>query len=91
MIKMMGTNNDFTGPVNLGNPSEFTILELAEMVIEMTASSSTIVNKSLPSDDPKQRQPDISLAKHRLGWEPKITLEQGLKETIKYFENLIAE
>ena len=77
---------DFIGPVNLGNPVEFTIKELAEKVIEMTGSSSKMVNKPLPSDDPTQRQPDISLAKEKLDWEPKVVLEEGLKKTIGYFE-----
>ena len=74
------------GPINIGNPSEFTILELAEKVIELTGSKSKIVKESLPSDDPKQRKPDISKAKKFLNWEPKISLEQGLKETIEYFK-----
>ncbi|WP_432472671.1 UDP-glucuronic acid decarboxylase family protein [Amphritea sp. HPY] len=89
LVRMMGTGNSFTGPVNLGNPVEFTILELAEKVIEMTGSSSKINFESLPQDDPIQRQPDISLARERLGWEPSISLEQGLKKTITYFEQLL--
>ncbi len=89
MLKMMATGNDFIGPVNIGNPGEFTILELAEKVIDMTGSRSKIVYKPLPSDDPMQRKPDISLAKEKLGWEPKVPLEEGLKKTIAYFEELI--
>jgi UDP-glucuronate decarboxylase len=77
---------DFIGPVNLGNPVEFTIKELAQKVIDLTGSSSTMVDKPLPSDDPTQRQPDISLAKEKLDWEPKVGLEEGLKKTIGYFE-----
>lgn len=88
MIRMMGTEN-FTGPVNLGNPGEFTMLELAEMVIRLTGSKSKITFMPLPSDDPKQRKPDISLAKEKLnGWEPKVKLEEGLKPTIEYFRSL---
>jgi UDP-glucuronate decarboxylase len=85
----MKTPDDFTGPVNLGNPEEFTILELAEKIIELTGSRSKIVYKPLPADDPKKRQPDIRLAKKKLGWSPKVTLEEGLKKTIPYFEILI--
>jgi UDP-glucuronate decarboxylase len=86
MIKMMNNAEEFIGPVNLGNPDEFTIKELAEKIIEMTGSKSNIIYKPLPEDDPKQRQPDISLAKEKLNWEPKISLEDGLKKTIEYFE-----
>ena len=89
-IRLMASD-DFTGPVNLGNPVEFTIKELAEKVIEMTNSKSKLGLNPLPQDDPKQRQPDITLAKKELDWEPKIKLEEGLKTTIKYFENLIKE
>lgn len=89
LIKLMNSPDDFTGPVNLGNPVEFSILELAEKVIELTGSRSKIVFKPLPNDDPKQRQPDISLAKERLGWKPNIGLEKGLKKTIAYFEELL--
>ena len=89
-IRLMATD-DFTGPVNLGNPVEFTIKELAEKIIEMTGSKSKLSLNPLPQDDPKQRQPDITLAKKELGWEPKIKLEQGLKKTIEYFDNLIKE
>ncbi len=88
IIKMMN-KDDFTGPVNLGNPGEFTILELAEKVIKLTNSNSKIINKPLPQDDPMQRKPDISLAKEKLSWEPKIDLEEGLKRTIKYFKGVI--
>ena len=91
MLKMMATGDDFVGPVNIGNPGEFTILELAEKVIDMTGSKSKIIYQPLPSDDPMQRKPDISLAKEKLDWEPKIRLEEGLKKTIAYFENLIRE
>lgn len=87
-IRLMATD-DFTGPVNLGNPVEFTIKELAEKVIEMTNSKSKLSLNPLPQDDPKQRQPDITLAKKELGWEPKIKLEEGLIKTIAYFEELI--
>jgi UDP-glucuronate decarboxylase len=76
---------DFTGPVNLGNPVEFTVMELAEKVKAFTGSSSKIVHKELPQDDPVQRQPDIRLAAERLGWEPKIGLDEGLRRTIEYF------
>jgi len=83
--KMMATE-DFLGPMNLGNPSEFTIIELAEKIIKLTKSSSKIIHKPLPSDDPEQRCPDISLAQEKLGWKPKTNLEEGLKETIDYFK-----
>ena len=87
---MMHSDPSFLGPVNLGNPHEFSMLELAQAVIELTNSKSKIVHMALPQDDPKQRQPDISLAKEKLnGWEPKIELEEGLKKTIKYFEEII--
>ncbi|MBQ0020676.1 MAG: SDR family oxidoreductase [Bacteroidales bacterium] len=87
MIKMMATEDDFTGPVNIGNPGEFTMLELAEMVIRLTGSKSKITFLPLPADDPKQRRPDISLAKEKLNWEPKVKLEDGLKKVIEYFES----
>jgi len=86
MVRMMKTEKGFTGPVNLGNPREFSILELAEMVIAMTGSKSQIVYKPLPEDDPKQRKPLIDLAKEKLAWTPKVKLEDGLKKTIEYFE-----
>lgn len=89
-IKLMESPADFTGPVNLGNPNEFTIRELAEKVIDMTGSSSEIIEKPLPSDDPVQRQPNIGLARERLEWEPDVELEQGLARTIQYFRELLA-
>ncbi len=89
MIKMMNNSEEFIGPVNLGNPNEFTILELAKKIIEITGSKSKIIFEPLPEDDPKQRQPDISLAKEKLNWEPKINLEEGLKKTIEYFEKIL--
>lgn len=85
LIRLMATDDAFTGPVNLGNPREFTILDLAQEVVRQTRSKSKIVRKRLPSDDPKQRKPDISLAIRELGWRPKIELEAGLKKTIEYF------
>lgn len=85
MIRMMNTDDRVTGPINMGNPGEFTILQLAQKVIEMTDSKSSIVFKPLPSDDPMQRKPDIRLAKEMLGWEPTIKLEDGLRQTIDYF------
>lgn len=91
LTRLMRTNDDFIGPVNLGNPSEFTIMELADLVIDLTGSKSKIVYKPLPSDDPMQRQPDISLAKSQLDWEPKIKLEEGLKKTITYFDQLLSK
>jgi UDP-glucuronate decarboxylase len=90
-LALMNTGDDFTGPVNLGNPNEFTILELAEKVIALTGSSSKLIFKPLPEDDPLQRKPDISLAKSKLNWEPKIQLEDGLKKTIAYFDQLLKE
>ena len=89
-MRMMASPADFTGPVNLGNPAEFTIRELAEKVLELTGSRSRLVTKPLPADDPKQRQPDITLARNKLGWEPKVTLEEGLKKTIEYFDALLS-
>lgn len=86
MIRMMNTEDDFIGPVNIGNPHEFSMLELAEKVIKLTGSHSKIVFKPLPQDDPKQRQPDISLAKEKLHWEPTIELEDGLKRMINCFK-----
>ncbi len=90
-VKLMDTPDNFTGPVNLGNPAEFSILELAGKVIEMTGSSSKIVYKPLPQDDPVQRKPDINLAKSMLDWEPSISLDEGLKVTIEYFRQLLSE
>lgn len=89
MVKMMNVRSDFIGPVNIGNPQEITILELAEKVIEMTKTDSKLVFKELPRDDPKQRKPDIFLAKNKLKWEPKIKLNEGLKYTIDYFEKCL--
>ena len=88
LIKLMDSKDQLTGPINLGNPGEFTITELAEKVIRMTDSSSKIIYQPLPEDDPTQRQPDITQARKELGWNPEITLEEGLKPTIKYFQNL---
>jgi len=89
MIKMMATPDSFIGPVNIGNPNEFTIMQLAELVIELTHSKSKIVRMPLPSDDPTQRQPNIDLAKKMLDWEPKIQLKEGLIKTIDYFASTI--
>ncbi len=90
MLRMMDTEKGFTGPINLGNPGEFTIAELADKVIGLVGSKSKLVYKPLPQDDPKQRKPDISLAKGKLGWEPRVNLEDGLKETIAYFKRTLA-
>jgi UDP-glucuronate decarboxylase len=90
MIRAMDTPDDFTGPVNIGNPREFTILQLADLVVELTGSKSQLVFKPLPSDDPRQRQPDISLAKEVLGWSPTTEIEQGLEHTIRYFKDRAA-
>ena len=89
LIRMMGTPKGFLGPVNLGNPAEFTILELAEILIRMTGSPSKIVFKPLPQDDPTQRKPDITLAQKKLGWQPRVPLEEGLAKTIEYFRGVI--
>jgi UDP-glucuronate decarboxylase len=86
----MATEDDFLGPINLGNPGEFSMLELAEMVISMTGSKSKIKFMPLPSDDPLQRRPEISLAKDKLNWQPVVSLEEGLKKTITYFEKLLS-
>ena len=88
-LALMNTDDEVTGPVNLGNPNEFTILELAQTVIALTGSKSELVNNPLPSDDPLQRQPDIDAAKSLLGWEPGIQLEEGLKSTIDYFAGML--
>ncbi len=88
-VRLMDSPDDFTGPVNTGNPGEFTILELAKTVIELTGSKSEIIFKPLPSDDPTQRQPDITLAREKLGWEPKVRLKEGLIKTIAYFEDMV--
>jgi UDP-glucuronate decarboxylase len=87
--RLMNSPEEITGPVNLGNPGEFTIRELAEAIIRLTGSSSSLVFKPLPQDDPKQRQPDISLARKQLEWEPKIPLDQGLMQTIEYFSAVV--
>ena len=88
-VRLMKTSNDLIGPINLGNPVEFTILELAEKVIELTNSKSEIIHKSLPTDDPVQRQPDISIARNKLNWEPVTLLNEGLQKTITYFEDML--
>lgn len=89
IIRTMNTDDSFTGPVNLGNPGEFTMLELAEKVIAQTGAKSKLIFKPLPSDDPKQRRPDITKAKKELGWEPKIVLDKGLEKTIAYFRKFV--
>jgi UDP-glucuronate decarboxylase len=89
IIKFMATEKGFTGPMNIGNPVEFTILELAELILELTNSKSELIFKDLPVDDPKQRQPDISLAKEKCGWEPKTQLKEGLQKTIDYFNSIL--
>jgi UDP-glucuronate decarboxylase len=89
MLRLMDSSADFTGPINIGNPVEFTMLELAEKVIKLVGGNSKLIFLPLPSDDPKQRQPDISLAKEKLVWEPKVNLEDGLKETISYFRKIL--
>jgi len=91
MVLFMESDDDFTGPMNMGNPNEFTILELAEHVTEMVGSSSEIIFKDLPADDPKQRSADISIAKNKLGWEPTTQLKEGLRYTIDYFDNFLSE
>jgi UDP-glucuronate decarboxylase len=91
LIRFMNTADTLTGPINLGNPTEFTILELAQKVIELSGSRSQIIHKPLPQDDPKQRRPDITLAEKELQWSPKIALEEGLKLTVDYFDRLLRE
>lgn len=91
IIQLMATSGDVTGPVNLGNPHESSIRELAERIIALTGAASRLIFKALPQDDPRQRQPDIALAKELLGWEPRVSLEQGLKLTIGYFDRYLAE
>jgi UDP-glucuronate decarboxylase len=88
MISMMNVGSDFVGPVNIGNPIEFTIRELAETVIELSGSRSELVFEPLPSDDPTRRRPDISLAKDKLDWEPKVMLREGLAKTIDWFQSI---
>jgi UDP-glucuronate decarboxylase len=90
-VKLMATPADFTGPVNLGNPGEFRIIDLAEKIIAMTGSRSGIERRPLPADDPVQRQPDIALARRHLGWEPRVQLDEGLAKTIEYFEALLED
>jgi UDP-glucuronate decarboxylase len=89
MSRMMETPTGFTGPVNVGNPDEFTILELAQLVIRLTGSKSRIEFRPLPEDDPRQRKPDITLAGRKLGWAPKVPLEEGIRRTIDYFRDLL--
>lgn len=91
MVRMMGTDDSFIGPVNTGNPGEFTMLELAQQVLDLTGSKSKLVFMPLPSDDPKQRRPDITLAKEKLNWEPKIQLKEGLIKTIAYFDEVLKQ
>jgi UDP-glucuronate decarboxylase len=91
LVRLMNTADDVTGPINIGNPNEFTILELASQVIELTGSRSRIVHRPLPQDDPRQRRPDISKADDLLGWAPRTQLQDGLKRTIKYFEGLLSD
>jgi UDP-glucuronate decarboxylase len=88
-VRMMESERDFTGPVNIGNPVEHTMLELAEKVIALVGGRSKLVFQPLPADDPRQRQPDIRMARDKLGWEPKVALEDGLRETIGYFRHLL--
>jgi UDP-glucuronate decarboxylase len=89
MLRVMATGDDFTGPVNLGNPGEFTMLELAEKVIQKIGGKSKIVFRPLPSDDPKMRRPDITIAKRELDWEPKVKLDEGLDHIIQYFREYL--
>lgn len=91
MIRLMETPQDFTGPMNMGNPGEFSIRQLAEKVVCLTGSRSPIISKPLPADDPRQRRPDISLAKEKLGWEPRTSLDEGLKKTIAWFEKRLLQ
>ena len=91
MLRLMGTPKDVTGPMNLGNPDEYTMLELAERVIELTGSRSQIVFRSLPADDPRRRKPDITLAREHLGWQPSVPLREGLKCTVEYFDTVLRE
>jgi UDP-glucuronate decarboxylase len=91
LIRLMNTSDEVTGPINIGNPNEFTIIDLARMVIDMTGSRSKIVYRPLPENDPRQRQPDIAKARRELGWAPKIELKEGLSKTIAYFETLLAQ
>ncbi len=89
LIRLMNSPDDVTGPVNIGNPDEFTILELAQQVIHLTGSKSEIALQPLPQDDPQQRRPDITVAKQKLDWNPKLKLEDGLQKTIEYFKQFV--
>jgi len=89
-LRLMASGSDLTGPVNIGNPGEFTMLQLAEQVLEVTGSKSRIVHKALPQDDPKQRRPDITLAREKLNWVPTVPLRSGLEKTAAYFEKLLS-
>ncbi len=89
IVRMMGTETGFTGPINIGNPNECSMLELAEKVIHTVGGKSKLLFMPLPKDDPRQRQPNIALAKEKLGWQPQVQLEDGLKETTKYFRKLL--
>jgi UDP-glucuronate decarboxylase len=91
LVRLMVTPPDITGPVNIGNPGEFTIIELAQIVVDLVGSRSKIVHRPLPENDPKQRQPDISLAQELLGWKPRIALKEGLTSTVAYFERLLSD
>ena len=90
-LRMMDTGPELPGPVNLGNPNEFTMRELVEMVIKLTGSKSSLEERPLPQDDPKQRQPDISIAREKLHWEPQVQLREGLTHTIAYFDELLSK
>ncbi|MGB5737276.1 MAG: NAD-dependent epimerase/dehydratase family protein, partial [Thiohalocapsa sp.] len=90
-VRLMDSSDEFIGPVNLGNPGEFTMIELAETIRELVGSQAPLIREPLPQDDPRQRQPDIGLAREHLGWEPKIPLRHGLRSTIAYFEQLLSE
>ena len=89
MVRLMNAGNNFIGPCNMGNPAEYSIMEIAEKIIRLTGTKSKIIYKPLPQDDPMQRQPDISIAKEKLGWEPTVPVEEGLKKTIEYFRSII--
>ena len=91
MIRLMNTDHEVTGPINVGNPGEFTMLELANAVLEITGGTSEIEYRPLPQDDPKQRQPNIDLARRELGWEPTVALRPGLERTIEYFRGVLAD
>jgi UDP-glucuronate decarboxylase len=89
LLNLMNTDSKTTGPLNLGNPHELTIIQLAKLIIELTNSSSQIVQKNLPQDDPQKRKPDTSLAMKTIGWEPKVDIQVGLEKTIKYFMSIV--